>query len=659
MAFASKTFSSYNYVGKDGRYLSLKIEETAQNPSNNSSTIKWTLTTNGGAVPYYDTYCYISINGKNVFFSNGRFSAAGYNGWIGSANHPVDTEAWVDVPGNTYNCAKWGFSTSGTLPNSVYPDPVYHNNDGTKNLNVVFLVGIFYYTVSNCGGTVTLGKIDRTVPKVTQNDVKTNANIFNQVTISAKSDITCNPWWYQMKEGSGAWGNWVKINSSGTNKSATISGLSANTTYSFRWCGRNASNGLDGYSNIKSVKILGASQLKKVNDIYLDVTNPKLSINLVAYSTSFYNLLVLSKGNKAILFKIGWSQTGGATMVFDLSKYEVTPVESLNNVFTAAEYAYMATFVGKDGTISDGKQSVQNLLLNEWIGPTNLVCENVTASLYTYENSSYSNKIENDPSEITGVQLKLREANVKPTLTVDGYEVYIDPVVINGVTYNQYIQPNSSSRVRLLNIIRTVKYGATISSLSVTLQATTSSKTSIITNSIIDNNYNCQWEIPKDAKKFIITLKDSRNFSVSVDVYLQIYTPGALIKQADYDGWYQTLKNHFNVKDYTGKYIISGESNSNGLTSKEKTAGKIVLAEDMFNIRTDINKILSTINSGSTYYNSVQSELINIIDTIDDTITEPVSSEIQKQLIQAKTKSDINTNLTQINNIVIFNLKKG
>ncbi len=648
MAYASKTFSSYNYVGKDGRYLSLKIEETYQDVKTNSSTIKWTLSTNGGAVPYYDTYCYISINGTKVFSSNGHFSAAGYSGWIGSANHPVDTQAWVDGPNyDTYNCAKWGFSTSNTVN-------VSHGNDGTKNLNVVFLVGIFYYTVSNCGGTVTLGKIDRTVPKITQSDVKTNTNIFNQVLISAKSDVTCKPWWYQVKKGSGAWGNWVKIDTANTSMSATVSGLDANTTYSFRWCGRNASNGLDGYSSIKSVKILGASQLKKVNDIYLDVTNPKLNINLVAYSTNFYNQLVLSKENKSILFNIGWSQTGGATMVFDLSKYEATPVESTSNTYTA-------TFVGKDRTISDGKQSVQNILLNEWIGPNNLVCENVTASLYTYETSSYSKKIETDASVVTGVRLILREANVRPTLTVDGYKVYIDPAVINGITYNQYIQPNSSSRVRLLNIIRTVKYGATVSSLSVTLQATSGSniRTSVITNSIVNNNYNWPWEIPGNAKKFIVTLKDSRNFSVSVDVYLQIYTPGALIKQTDYDGWYKTLKNHFNVKDYTGKYIISGESNSNGLTSKEKAVGKMVLAEDMFNIRTDINKILSTIINGSTYYNSVQSELGNIINTIDNTITREVGGEIQNQLIQANTKSDINTNLTQIDDIVIFNLKKG
>ena len=134
----TKTFSSYNYVGKDGRYITLTVTETP-NAATNTSDVSWVLSTNGGAVTYYDTFCLVKINGTQVYFSNGMFSAAGYSGWIGSANHPIDTEAWVDSNWNENTCAKWGFTTSGTVSG------IAHNTNGTKSITVTFLVGIFYY----------------------------------------------------------------------------------------------------------------------------------------------------------------------------------------------------------------------------------------------------------------------------------------------------------------------------------------------------------------------------------------------------------------------------------------------------------------------------------------------------------------------------------
>ena len=184
MARKSHVFDSLNYVGKDGRHLILTVVQET-NDSDNTSSITWNLKTDGGNVLYYDTYCFIQINGKTVFWSNGGFDAAGYSGWIGANDHPNDHGIWIDNTGNEQTCAKYGNSiTGGKSASEPSPLIVKHNDNGKKNLNVVFLVGIFYYVVVDCGGSYALEPIDRSKPNIIWDG--TPMPTYNSCTISAK-----------------------------------------------------------------------------------------------------------------------------------------------------------------------------------------------------------------------------------------------------------------------------------------------------------------------------------------------------------------------------------------------------------------------------------------------------------------------------------------
>lgn len=530
------TFNSSDYVGKDGRNLSLTLEEVEVSDSNNSSKIKWTLNTSGGDVTYYDTYCYIEINGSKVFFSNGRFSAAGYSGWIGSANHPTDTQAWIDAPGNEYTCAKWGYTTGGTT------GAITHNADGNKSVTVKFLVGCFYYVVKDCGGSFKLSKTDRTPPVITQ--FKPSNITHNSCTIAAKAELNkapveCSKWWYRKRKVGYNWDSWIEINESADHKNITVSGLDPNTEYEFQWCGRRKSNGVDGYSGTEIIKTLGASILNNFSNVYLDVPSPKMHFNTTVYATEFYHRLVLSKDDKSMTFDIGRSERVG-NVNFDLS---LSPAQSI-------------------------------ALIMDWIGSTRLVCDGVSATLTTYTDNNYSTPI-GEPSSISGIKLILRKENVQPTLTVGGY-------VSDYTDNNQYVVPGVS-KLRLNNVVASSKYGAYIDILNV-VQINADTRGTSTTQQLISqqvSSYNAspaltwggssQTAISQNCSGFIkVVLRDSRGFTVTVPIMLKIHRPGALIKAEDYDFWYDTLKSHFFVRDVEGNYIMTGDDTVTGFTMRER-----------------------------------------------------------------------------------------
>lgn len=610
----SKTFSSYDYVGKDGRYLTLTVTETSVNTSNNTSNISWTLSTNGGAVTYYDTFCLVKINGQQVYFSNGMFSAGGYSGWIGSRNHPIDTDVWVDANGNENTCAKWGFSTSGTISG------IAHNNNGTKSITVSFLVGCFYYVVKDCGGSITLSTIDRTPPVVTQHQP---SNItYNSCRISASSDVTCSKWWYRKREVGGNWENWIEINSSIDHLDTTVTGLSPNTSYEFEWCGRSASNGIDGYSTTKTVKTLGASILNDVSDIYLDTNSPVFTYDITTYSNTFYHQLVLTNTNlnndNIITINIGTKDSG-----------------SFTHTFTSSQIS----------------------LLRTWLGTNSYTLSGITAILKTYTNSAYTTQI-GSSSDTFDLSLIIREQNAIPTLTVSGYEdTNSNSKAITGNKY--YIIPNSSI-LRIKGINASAKYGAIISSLTVT--SVNQGITQIInvntgsSNSFISYSGNYTWGKVTDeiGSYFEITLTDSRGKVVIVPLSIQIYRKGALIKASDYNNWYDILFDHYNAKDYNGEYYISGSSYSSGfIMPPRKNGGELVEATDIDSLDYGMARCVDNIphSNVNDYYYSVANNINHLYG-----ICTGISLE---DLIEANTKTEIDSDLAAIDNIVLFNLVKG
>ncbi len=595
----TKTFSSYNYVGKDGRYITLTVTETP-NAATNTSDVSWVLSTNGGAVTYYDTFCLVKINGTQVYFSNGMFSAAGYSGWIGSANHPIDTEAWVDSNWNENTCAKWGFTTSGTVSG------IAHNTNGTKSITVTFLVGIFYYKVVDCGGSFSLSTIDRTPPVITQQQP---GNItYNSCRIAASSDVTCSKWWYNKKKATADnWDGWVVINESIDHLSMTVTGLDPNTEYQFQWCGRKADNGVDGYSEIKSITTLGASILNSASDIYVDTSPITLSYDITTYSDTFYHKLILVNGNNNITITLGRKNDF------------VNPVSL---------------------------ESFKSTLLN-WIGSTSFSSTDITVILRTYTDSTYNIQVGNDSICSNTIKAIIREDKAKPTLTVGGY---LDVHTWGSNDSNKppstiYIVPGVSE-LQINGIRTSLQFNATVSSLTIK---------DVNSNEIRDvNSGNYKWGTVSDnSNVFVITLTDSRGLSTSVRLLIKIYKRGSLITVKDYNYWRNILNSHYSAKKYDGTYFISGTSSS-GFNLPQLHIGDVVEAE---NINSSENGIYKHVNafpiSSNGYYYSERSIINNI-----KSITKP-SSIGDGSLIKAATKSDLDTYFKALDNVKLFNLVKG
>lgn len=610
MALATKTFSSYDYVGKDGRYLSLTVSETSNNAATNTSDVSWVLSTNGGAVTYYDTFCLIKINGQQVFFSNGMFSAAGYSGWIGSANHPIDTEAWIDANGNENTCAKRGFSTSGS------GIVVNHNKNGTANIKVEFLVGIFYYVVKDCGGSISLEALDRTGPTVIQNNP--TSVTYNSCSISATSNVNCSKWWWTKKKSNvDSWDAWVEINSSGTSKSTTVSGLDPNTSYDFWWCGRKATNGVDGYTETKTITTLGASILNSVNDIYLDIASPSITFNMTAYSSTFYNRLTITKGNSSITINLG-------TINVDTNTYTKT--------FSSSQLNTLFGWIGNDFEV-DG----------------------INVKLSTYTTSGYGTKIGQD-SIFSNIKLIIRKENAQPTLTIGGYEdTNSTTIAITG--NNSYIIPGSgtsASTIRINNIVGTTKCRATITSIVIKNVNQNISQT-IVSNTSSPYNNNYTWgKVSSDTACFLeATLTDSRGEIAKATILIKIYRPGTLIVVEDYDNWYNILYNQYNAKDYNGNYYITGTT-SRGFNLPSADEGDIVEASYLSSTTNGIYKHINSIPiSSNDYYYDVRNEINSIKSIVQNT------NIAKGDLIEASLKTDLDSNFSILNNVRLFNLVKG
>ena len=138
---ASVQTSSY-----DGRYLKLTVYEESYSIANNTSTVRWTLESIGGAVNYYTIYNWgVWVNGQTIYGSQ--------------------TTAW-----NSYAFPAATGSTTGTIT-------VNHNADGTAG-NVSFqLNGSVYNNRTNSyTGSISLTRIPRQANLTSAPDFNDEAN---------------------------------------------------------------------------------------------------------------------------------------------------------------------------------------------------------------------------------------------------------------------------------------------------------------------------------------------------------------------------------------------------------------------------------------------------------------------------------------------------
>lgn len=188
---SSITLKSSSY---DGRYMQLVCEQTSKSSANNTSTIKWTLSTIGGNANYYSTGATtVVINGTTVY-SKSRV-------------------AWSD---KTFP-ASIG-STSGTLT-------VTHTNDGSKSISVSLTTAIYTSTTSTKSGTWTLDNIPRYATFKTH---KISSKTETSVAIEWACDVYCDAVQYSLDGGS-----WTTPTGT-TYPTYTIGGLSAYTTHKIK-----------------------------------------------------------------------------------------------------------------------------------------------------------------------------------------------------------------------------------------------------------------------------------------------------------------------------------------------------------------------------------------------------------------------------------------
>ncbi len=253
------TYTSSSY---EGRYLKLTITESVDT-INNKSTLTWKLESLGGSVNYYTTGpTTVTINGTQVYYK---------------ARTSWDSYAFPAAKG----------STSGTID-------VTHNTDGTKSIAVGFSTAIYYSTVNEHGGTLTLTSIDLAAPTVS---ITTSSITASSVTVKATAYTTCDKWDYSIDNGS-TWTNYSTT--AGTSASKTITGLTPNTTYKIKVRARKKTNQVYGTSSASSAKTLGGSVISSISTLTADNATATLTLSVTVYNTSYTHTLVIKNGTTTI-----------------------------------------------------------------------------------------------------------------------------------------------------------------------------------------------------------------------------------------------------------------------------------------------------------------------------------------------------------------------
>lgn len=302
---ASWTSDSY-----EGRYLQLTITEKVNTPEN-SSTLSWTLTSAGGIETYYTVDATtVTINGTTVY-SKGR-------------------TYWSD---RVFPAAKG--SVSGTIN-------VPHNSDGSKTVTIGFSTRVYIYGSLEYGGTMTLTNIDRTAPTVSFSINSITAKGFS---VSATSSAVCDIWQYSVNDGS----SWTQFSTAeGTSASATISNLTANTSYTVKVRARKKSNQIYGVSQSVSVKTLGGTEINSVQNVTADNSTVYLYLNTTVYNASYTHTLKIKNGNSVYLTisSLKWS-LGTASRTVTLTSAQRTTLLNAMSGFKSFKAVFeLTTFNG-------------------------------------------------------------------------------------------------------------------------------------------------------------------------------------------------------------------------------------------------------------------------------------------------------------------------
>jgi len=209
------TSGSFNTTSREGRYLTFSWSVKSQDTANNKTTISWTLKGGGDSGYVYCGDFEVTIDGTKVY-SNG-----------------TRREVY-----NTTTIA------SGTRT-------ITHSADGTKTLTASVKASIYTYTQDRTGsGSWALPTIARTPTVTVSNTAKTETS----ATMKWSSNLTINRVRYRTSTNSGSsWSSWTSKTVSAKSGSYTISGLTANTSYTIQTELRSSESSLTNTAN-KTVK---------------------------------------------------------------------------------------------------------------------------------------------------------------------------------------------------------------------------------------------------------------------------------------------------------------------------------------------------------------------------------------------------------------------
>lgn len=350
---------------------------------------------------------------------------------------------------------------------------VTHNTNGTKTgvaLSASWRLSGTYSGVSvgtiTASTTINLDSLDRTAPTVSFTSSSITASGFK---LSATSSATSDIWQYSVNNGS----TWTQFSTTaGTSATATVTGLSPNTSYTVLARARKQSNQVYGTASAATIKTLGGTILNSVSAVTADASSVKISLNTTVYDASYIHTLTIKNGSTEILTisPLAWS-AGTANRTVTLTAAERT------TLLTAM--ASMKSFTGTFEVITYGDTQIGS-------------ASTLTATVST------------------------TEATSAPTFTnftfADSY------TTTTNITGNNQLFIQGYSKLQVTPGTATAKNNATIASYSATCNGVT-----------VSNTTGAAIELGAVAKSgtvaVVVTVTDSRGYtkSVSKDITVLAY----------------------------------------------------------------------------------------------------------------------------------------
>ena len=362
------------------------------------------------------------------------------DGYAGSAYNldVAKTSKYITVDGIRTNSTKKGIDTRNSkkvVIASVTNQKIYHDEQGYATVNIV---SAFPRVSSNLTGgslnkSISLDKIDVITTTI---DVEVVQLSQEQITATLTTNESVNGWYYSIDSGS----TWVTLSEDiGTSLTATIVGLSANTTYNIKFKVRKATNGVESVKDfpITTLPIYVTDiifpenvyvDVGNYNDVEVDVIPENASIKKFDITTSNPDIIQVVDGRLFGVSKGTATITLTATDGSGVSKStDVSVIQRVTGIYTNAT----EIVVPKDNSV--------DLQFEYTITPPNADIKDVVIT------SADESIAKIDGSSVLGIE---NGATIVTITTVDGnYSVEIEISVLDEDLWYDYSTP-----IEILNV---------------------------------------------------------------------------------------------------------------------------------------------------------------------------------------------------------------